>query len=98
MGPGLANINLGKAAAVDVFDTLARTPTIDPSSEKGKRIEGGLEGKITFSRLFFFYPNSPNRPIFYDFDLTIQPGQSVALVGPRYDAHLSPALSSHRSY
>lgn len=81
MGPGLANINLGRSAAVDVFDTLGRTPVIDPSSKKGKRIEN-VEGKITFKNIFFFYPNSPNRPIFYDFNLTIQPGQSVALVGP----------------
>ena len=82
MGPGLAQINLGRSAAVDVFDTLSRKPTIDPSSTKGRRIEEGLEGKITFKDLFFFYPNSPNRPIFYDFNLTIEPGQSVALVGP----------------
>ena len=82
MGPGLATLNLGRSAAVEVFDTLMRKPTIDPSSTEGKRINGGLEGKITFKDLFFFYPNSPNRPIFYNFNLTIEPGQSVALVGP----------------
>mmetsp|Transcript_15434 Transcript_15434/g.32636 ORF Transcript_15434/g.32636 Transcript_15434/m.32636 type:complete len:1373 (-) Transcript_15434:205-4323(-) len=84
MGPGLAAINLGRSAGVEVFNTLGRTPTIDPSSVKGKRIEEdkGLQGKITFKDLFFFYPNSPNRPIFYNFNLTIEPGQSVALVGP----------------
>ena len=81
MGPGLSVINLGRSAGVDVFATLMRKPTIDPSSEKGKRIEAGLQGKITFKNLFFFYPNSPNRPIFYNFNLTIEPGQSVALVG-----------------
>jgi ATP-binding cassette, subfamily B (MDR/TAP), member 1 len=81
MGPGLASINLGRSAAVDVFNTLSRTPVIDPSSTKGAKIEG-LEGKITFKDLFFFYPTAKNRPIFYDFNLTIQPGQSVALVGP----------------
>jgi len=82
MGPGLSVINSGRSAAVDVFDTLTRKPTIDPSSKKGKRIQAGLQGKITFKDLFFFYPNSPNRPIFYSFNLTIEPGQSVALVGP----------------
>ncbi|KAL7533771.1 hypothetical protein ACHAXR_008989 [Thalassiosira sp. AJA248-18] len=81
MGPGLSVMNLGRSAAVEVFDTLGRTPTIDPSSEKGKRIDG-FTGKITFKDLFFFYPNSPSRPIFYNFNLTIEPGQSVALVGP----------------
>jgi len=82
MGPGLSCINLGRSAAVDVFNTLGRTPVIDPSSTKGLKIEGGVEGKLTFKKLFFFYPNSPQRPIFYDFNLTIEPGQSVALVGP----------------
>ena len=81
MGPGLANINLGRAAGVEVFDTLRRVPPIDPSSKKGKKIED-LQGKITFKDLFFYYPNSPDRPIFYNFNLTIEPGQSVALVGP----------------
>jgi ATP-binding cassette subfamily B (MDR/TAP) protein 1 len=82
MGPGLAAINLGRSAAVDVFDLLlGKKPTIDPSSKKGKRIEN-LKGKITFNDLFFYYPNSPNRPLFHNLNLTIQPGQSIALVGP----------------
>merc|ERR1719221_1240544 len=33
MGPGLSMINLGRSAAIEVFDTLLRQPTIDPSSE-----------------------------------------------------------------
>jgi len=65
---------------VDVFDTLGRKPTIDPI-KKGKRIKN-LKGKITFKDLFFYYPNSPNRPLFHNFNLTIEPGQSIALVGP----------------
>lgn len=54
MGPGLATINLGRSSAVDVINTVQRTPVIDPSSQKGKRIESGLQGKITFKDLFFF--------------------------------------------
>jgi ATP-binding cassette subfamily B (MDR/TAP) protein 1 len=81
MGPGLAAINLGRSAAVDVFETLGRKPTIDPSSKMGKRIKH-LKGKIRFSDLFFYYPNSPNRPLFHNFNLAIEPGQSIALVGP----------------
>lgn len=81
MGPHLSVLSQGQSAAVDVFDTLRRQPVIDPSLDAGKRIRAGLEGKITFKDLFFAYPSSPDRPIFYDFNLTIEPGQSVALVG-----------------
>ena len=81
MGPGLSVVNLARSAAVEVFDTLLRQPPIDPSSDKGARIPS-MSGKIEFKQLFFTYPLAPDRPIFYDFNLTIQPGQSVALVGP----------------
>jgi len=82
MGPGLSVVNLARSAAVEVFDTLLRQPPIDPSSDKGTRIDGGVSGKIEFKKLCFTYPSAPDRPIFYDFNLTIEPGQSVALVGP----------------
>lgn len=34
------------------------------------------------SNVFFSYPTRPQDPIFYGFNLTIKPGQSMALVGP----------------
>mmetsp|Transcript_6782 Transcript_6782/g.11064 ORF Transcript_6782/g.11064 Transcript_6782/m.11064 type:complete len:1348 (+) Transcript_6782:228-4271(+) len=81
MGPGLSVINLGRSAAVDVFNTLNRTPVIDPASNRGKTIPDGLKGKIQFKDLYFTYGNT-GRPLFFNFNLTIEPGQSVALVGP----------------
>jgi ABC-type multidrug transport system fused ATPase/permease subunit len=78
MGPGLSIINLGRSAAVDVFDTLMRNPAIDPSSEYGRKLDH-VEGAIEFRKVFFTYVNNPNRPIFYNFNLKIEPGQSVAL-------------------
>jgi ATP-binding cassette subfamily B (MDR/TAP) protein 1 len=81
MGPGLAALNLGRSAAVDVIDTLERKPAINPSSKRGKRIEN-LRGAIQLNDLFFYYPSSPSRPLFHKLHLTIQPGQSIALVGP----------------
>jgi len=82
MGPGLSVINLGRSAAVDVFNTLNRTPVIDPASNSGKKISDGLKGKIQFKDLYFTYGNKSGRPLFFNFNLTIEPGQSVALVGP----------------
>lgn len=81
MGPGLSIINLGRSAGVNVFETLLRRPLIDPSSKVGRKLNS-VQGKIEFRNVFFTYVNKPDKPIFYNFNLTIEPGQSVALVGP----------------
>jgi ABC-type multidrug transport system fused ATPase/permease subunit len=78
MGPGLSVINLGRSAGVNVFDTLLRQPLINPSSNEGRKLDY-VKGKIEFRKVFFTYVNNPDKPIFYNFDLTIEPGQSVAL-------------------
>jgi len=80
MGPGLSVINLGRSAGVNVFDTLLRQPKIDPSSKDGRKYDQ-VQGKIEFRDVIFSYAKG-NKPIFYNFNLTIHPGQSVALVGP----------------
>jgi ATP-binding cassette, subfamily B (MDR/TAP), member 1 len=74
---------LGRQAGVHVFGTINRVPPIDPSSDRGVKLEGSaLEGKLEFRNVFFAYPTHPDRPIFYRFNLSVAAGQSIALVGP----------------
>ena len=40
-----------------------------------------LKGKITFENVTFYYPSRPNQVILKDFNLTLNPGQTIALVG-----------------
>lgn len=41
-----------------------------------------VQGELRFENLGFHYPTRPDAPALYDFDLTIRPGETVALVGP----------------
>jgi ATP-binding cassette subfamily B (MDR/TAP) protein 1 len=81
MVPGLTTINLGRQAAVPIFATIERVPPINPSSKAGRKLEN-VEGNLSFKDISFSYPTQPERPIFYDFNLKVQAGQSIALVGP----------------
>jgi len=81
MAPGIQSINLGRSAAGEVFSTIQHVPGIDLTSKAGRKLEK-LEGGLELRDVFFSYPTRPQDPIFYDFNLTIKPGQSMALVGP----------------
>jgi ATP-binding cassette, subfamily B, bacterial len=41
-----------------------------------------IRAALRFEHVAFNYPTRPDAPALYDFDLTIQPGETVALVGP----------------
>jgi ATP-binding cassette, subfamily B, bacterial len=43
-------------------------------------IRGDLEGRIVFDRVTFYY--EPDNPVLSDFSLEVEPGQTIALVGP----------------
>lgn len=81
MAPGIQSINLGRSAAGEVFSTIKHVPSIDSSSPAGKKLDT-LEGGLEMKDVFFSYPTRPQDPIFYDFNLTIKPGTSMALCGP----------------
>ena len=51
---------------------------MSPLGQKPSRISGRIE----FSNIDFTYPSRPDIPILKNFSLTIQPGETVALVGP----------------
>jgi ABC-type multidrug transport system fused ATPase/permease subunit len=57
--------------------------TIDSSSSKGLN-PTTTQGAISFKGVDFHYPTRPNAPVLLDFNLEIEAGKTVALVGPRY--------------
>ena len=62
----------------DLLDTRAEiaTPVSAPSLAKPVR------GAIRFEQVEFRYPSRPDRAALHDFTLEIEPGQTIALVGP----------------
>lgn len=55
--------------------------TIDIFDEEGAAPLQDVEGEITFKHVSFEYPDD-NTPVLSDINLTIKPGEKVALVGP----------------
>lgn len=74
--------DMGKAkhAAAELKTLLDRKPKIDAWSTEGKVLEN-MEGSIEFRDVHFRYPTRPEQPVLRGLNLTVKPGQYVALVG-----------------
>ncbi|KAM0719393.1 hypothetical protein Q7P37_005298 [Cladosporium fusiforme] len=74
--------DMGKAkhAAAELKTLLDRKPKIDAWSTEGKVLET-MEGAIEFRDVHFRYPTRPEQPVLRGLNLTVKPGQYVALVG-----------------
>jgi ATP-binding cassette subfamily B (MDR/TAP) protein 1 len=74
--------DMGKAkqAAQELKALFDRKPEIDSWSDDGERIKS-VEGTIEFRDVHFRYPTRPDQPVLRGLDLTVKPGQYVALVG-----------------
>ena len=74
--------DMGKAkqAAKELKTLFDRKPTIDSWSQEGKHLSE-VEGTIEFRDVHFRYPTRPEQPVLRGLDLTVKPGQYVALVG-----------------
>ena len=70
------SLQRGLAAAEDVFELLDEAPEADQGSRRLSR----AKGKIQFQSIGFSYPGL-ERPVLQDIDLTIAPGETIALVG-----------------
>ncbi|GAB1200587.1 GTPase-activating protein [Aspergillus pseudonomiae] len=75
--------DMGKAknAAAEFKRLFDRKPAIDTWSEDGEKLES-MEGSIEFRDVHFRYPTRPEQPVLRGLNLTVKPGQYVALVGP----------------
>ncbi len=74
--------DMGKAkeAAKELKTLFDRVPTIDSWSQEGERFDN-MEGTIEFRDVHFRYPTRPEQPVLRGLNLTVKPGQYVALVG-----------------
>jgi ATP-binding cassette subfamily B protein len=68
----------GVASAERVFEVLD-TPEQAPESPSPARLEAP-RGRVEFEDVAFAY--DPDRPLIHDLDLCVEPGQTVAIVGP----------------
>ncbi|KAJ5787041.1 hypothetical protein N7457_002031 [Penicillium paradoxum] len=75
--------DMGKAknAASEFLKLFERRPTIDTWSEDGENLDH-CDGTIEFKDVHFRYPTRPEQPVLRGLNLTVKPGQYVALVGP----------------
>lgn len=75
--------DMGKAknAAAEFRRLFDRTPVIDTWSDKGEKLDS-VEGAVEFRDVHFRYPTRSEQPVLRGLDLTVKPGQYIALVGP----------------
>ncbi|CAI6347628.1 unnamed protein product [Macrosiphum euphorbiae] len=78
--PFINSVCIAIGAASNVFDIIDSKPNIDPYSSQGKKINK-IQGKIEFKNVNFAYPTRYSIPVLNNLSLTIEPGQTVALVG-----------------
>ncbi|CAH3028476.1 unnamed protein product, partial [Porites evermanni] len=81
-GPNFQAIVTARGAAYKVFLIIDRVPPFDSSSTEGTVIEHeSFKGDITFNNIEFSYPSRPDVKILNGLNLTVDSGQTVALVG-----------------
>lgn len=79
--PCFQAIGSAMGAAHKVYEAIDRVPAIDAAAESQGEKLSRLEGHIRFEHVKFAYPSRPNVTVLEDFSLSIEPGQTVALVG-----------------
>lgn len=74
--------DMGKAhhAAGELKTLFDRKPAVDSWSQDGAPLDA-VEGTIEFRDVHFRYPTRPEQPVLRGLNLTVRPGQYVALVG-----------------
>ncbi|CEG36409.1 atp-binding cassette superfamily [Plasmopara halstedii] len=79
--PSVEAITSARAAAFPVFQTIKRPSLIDPLGDEGKKLDKVM-GRIQIDNVSFSYPSRPDVVVCRNYSLTIEPGETVALVGP----------------
>ena len=74
------DMSKARNAANELRKLFDRKPTIDPWSQDGKKVDT-IEGHVEFRDVHFRYPSRPDVPVLRGLNISIKPGQYIALVG-----------------
>ena len=75
------DVQRAAGAAERLLDLLAEQPSIRAPAAAA-RLPEPMDGHIEFDNVTFEYPTRPGHPALESLSLTIEPGETVALVGP----------------
>jgi ATP-binding cassette subfamily B protein len=64
-----------------IAELLGETPVIQAPTQP-RTLPQPVKGEIRFDNVSFHYPSRPDLPALDGFDLSVEPGETVALVGP----------------
>ncbi|CAG8485400.1 402_t:CDS:10, partial [Diversispora eburnea] len=80
--PSFTAIANARGAAYNLFNIIDRFSAIDSDSKTGIILDkNSVKGRLEFKNIDFFYPSRPDIQILKNFNLTIDSGETVALVG-----------------
>lgn len=71
----------GAGAASRLNELLRETPEIAPPA-RPQALPEPPRGSLAFQNVSFRYPTRPDAPAISDFTLTVEPGETIAIVGP----------------
>ena len=77
----VGDLQRAAGATERLFDLLATAPEIAAPAAP-TALPAPPVGRIAFEQVRFFYPSRPDSPVLDDFALVVEPGETVALVGP----------------
>jgi ATP-binding cassette subfamily B protein len=77
----MGDLQRAAGATERLFELLDQTPQIIAPAVP-RPLPSPLVGALRFERVRFAYPAHPERPVLNDLDIAVEPGSTVALVGP----------------
>ncbi|KAF1775143.1 P-loop containing nucleoside triphosphate hydrolase [Phytophthora cactorum] len=81
ISPNVTAVSKAAGAAEELFTILDTASAIDAEKEDEGIIPEKCEGKIEAADVNFTYPSRPDAQILRDYNVTIEPGQTVAFAG-----------------
>jgi ATP-binding cassette subfamily B (MDR/TAP) protein 1 len=81
LAPPMASFLAARTAVDTMCEVINRKPAIDGLSSEGLQPEAKCQGAIEIADVSFAYPARPDVRVCHNYNLSIAPGETVALVG-----------------